>query len=278
MFSFMLAPLEDYSDNAMRTLCYRHGADLTFTEMARVEGFVRRNKPTLAKIKISDNTPVQIQLLVGTEAPLEKFLTNFEPFEGFMGFNLNLSCPSRDVISQGRGSAMVKRVSKTQKLVSIVRKYNHPVSVKIRLGTNAYEKSHKVFLNSIREVDADFFVVHAKTAEQKSIEPADDSIYPECVDAAKERGSKIIANGGISSVKKVEKLRGMGVSGVMIGRSAMINPAVFDVLKNGLGFNSPPKKIPLISEVKEEYLKLAESFESPKKYRENLIPYFSKKS
>ena len=28
MFRYMLAPLEDTSDNALRTLCYNHGADL----------------------------------------------------------------------------------------------------------------------------------------------------------------------------------------------------------------------------------------------------------
>ncbi len=277
MFSFMLAPLEDYSDNAMRTLCFRHGADLTFTEMARVEGFVRRNKPTLAKIKISDSTPVQIQMLAGTEEPIEKFLSTFKPFDGFKGFNLNLSCPSRNVIEQGRGAAMVKRIAKTEKLVSIIKKHNYPVSLKIRLGTNAFEKSHKVYLNSIKSIDADFFVVHAKTAEQKSIEPADDSIYPECVDAAKERGSKIIANGGINNSKKVQKLKSMGVGGVMIGRGAMINPAIFDSIKNELEFNSPKKEIPLVHAIKSEYLKLSDSFGANKKYRENLIPYFSKK-
>ena len=38
----MLAPLEDFSDNALRTLCYRHGADLTFTEMIRVEALAKK--------------------------------------------------------------------------------------------------------------------------------------------------------------------------------------------------------------------------------------------
>jgi len=277
MFSFMLAPLEDFSNNAMRTLCFRHGADLTFTEMARVEGFVRRNKPTLTKIAISDSTPVQIQLLLGTEAPLEKFLSTFKPFEGFMGFNLNLSCPSPNVISQGRGAAMVKRTSKTQKLVSIIKKNDYPVSVKLRLGTNNFEKQHKVYLNSIKNVDADFFVVHAKTAEQESFEPTDDSIYLNCVDAAKINGKKIIANGGINSSKKVKELISVGVDGVMIGYGAMFNPAIFDLLKNELGFNSPKKVIPSIPEIKTEYLEISDLFGAQSKYRTNLIPYLGKK-
>ena len=47
----MMAPLEDTTDNALRELCFRHGADLTFTPMARLSGLVRRNKSTEKKIE-----------------------------------------------------------------------------------------------------------------------------------------------------------------------------------------------------------------------------------
>ncbi|GAG25683.1 unnamed protein product, partial [marine sediment metagenome] len=109
LFSFMFAPMEGYSDCVLRTLCHTHGADLTFTEMAHVESFLRGNKPALAKIEASDSTPVQIQLLTGREDKLERFVEGFRPFPGFKGFNLNLSCPSMDVIRHGKGAAMVKR-------------------------------------------------------------------------------------------------------------------------------------------------------------------------
>ncbi len=101
----MLAPLEGYTDAALRTLCFRHGADLTFTEMAHVESFLRNNRLALEKIEAHDSTPVQIQLLTGREEELERFLAGFEPFPGFEGFNLNLSCPSPDVIRRGKGAA-----------------------------------------------------------------------------------------------------------------------------------------------------------------------------
>lgn len=262
----MLAPLEDYSDNAFRTLCFRHGADLTFTEMSRVEGIVRRNKPTLAKIQIHNNTPTQIQLLAGREDQLEKFLKSFKPSNGFKGFDLNLSCPSPNVMEQGRGCAMVKRTSKTQRLVSIIKKQNYPVSLKLRLGTNAYEKSKKVYLNSIKNVDADFFIVHLKDGAQKSFEGADYSVLPECVDVAKEKGAELIANGGIDSKERLELVKKMGASGVMIGRGAIRNPAIFDLLKGN--------KVPSIEELKHEYLDLANTFSAPQKYRENVLKEF----
>ena len=261
----MLASLERYSDSVFRTLCYNHGADLTFTEMAHMESFLKRNKGSLAKIAVKDATPVQIQLLSSNEAKLDRFLTGFKPFEGFQGFNLNLSCPSKDVIRQGKGAAMVKRATKTSRLVSLIRDHGYPISVKIRLGLNSFEKENKLYLNNLGGVDPDFFVVHAKHAAQSSSEPEDDSVYPECVEAA--RGIPVIANGGIDSSDRVQSLMEMGVGGVMMGRPALGYAGVFDLFKNELGFNDPPKPLPDVSSLKQRYDEIYERIGGDEKYR-----------
>jgi tRNA-dihydrouridine synthase len=154
---------------------------------------------------------------------------------------------------------MIKRISKTARLISIIQKFGHPVSVKIRLGTNEFEKRHKVYLNLIKSVEPDFFVVHVRTGEQTNKNEPDYSVLPECV----ETGKTIIANGGINSAEKIELMRKIGVSGVMIGRAAIKNPAVFDALKG--------KNVPPIDEIKKEYLMLAEKFNAPTKYRNNIL-------
>jgi tRNA-dihydrouridine synthase len=235
--------------------------------MAHVESFLRGSKGALQKIEVRDGTSVQIQLLTGREGDLMRFLDGFESFTGFTGFNLNLSCPSRDVISHGKGAAMVKRTAKTDRFVSIIHNHGYDCSVKIRLGTNEYEKQQKVYINLLKEVNADFFIVHAKTAVQVSRESEDYSVYPECVEAA--AGKPIIANGGIDSSEKVKEVQAMGVSGVMIGRAALSNPAVFDVLRNELGFNDPPTPIPGIENLRKEYQKLHSDFRGQEKYSES---------
>lgn len=265
----MLAPLEGYTDAALRTLCLRHGADLTFTEMAHVESFLRNNGLALEKIEARDSTPVQIQLLTGREGELERFLAGFTPFPGFEGFNLNLSCPSPEVIRRGKGAAMIKRASKTQRLVSAIKNHGYAASLKIRLGTNVHEKAQKVYLNAIGGVDADFFVVHAKTATQGSAEPDDYSVFPECVEAAS--GRPVVANGGIDSAEKVRQLREMGVAGVMIGRAALSHPAIFDELRNALGLNAPAKTVPGIEELKAEYSSLHAQLGGRETYHENFL-------
>ena len=270
----MLASLERYSDSVFRTLSYNHGADLTFTEMAHVESFLNRNKVSLEKIEPRDATPFQIQILTGNEGRLDRFLSDFKPFDGFRGFNLNLNCPSKDVIRQGKGAAMVKRGAKTARLVSLIRDHGHPVSVKIRLGLNQIEKDKKLYLNNLGGVDPDFFVVHAKHAAQTSGEKEDYSVYPECVEAA--RGIPVIANGGIETPETVQSLVEMGVGGVMMGRPAMGNPAIFDYMKNELGVNDPPKPVPTTDDLKREYDDIYEAIGGSEKYRSRFLKVVGK--
>lgn len=270
----MLASLERYSDSVFRTLAYNHGADLTFTEMAHVESFLNRNRASLEKIEPRDATPVQIQLLTGNEGKLDRFLSDFKPFPGFMGFNLNLNCPSKDVIRQGKGAAMVKRGAKTARLVSLIRDHGHPVSVKIRLGLNQFEKDKKLYLNSLGGVDPDFFVVHSKHAAQGSGEKEDYSVYPVCVEAA--RGIPVIANGGIETPGTVRSLLEMGVGGVMMGRPAMGNPAIFDYMKNELGVNDPLKPVPTIEDLKREYDDIYGAIGGSETYRSRFLKVVGK--
>jgi len=212
--------------------------------------------------------------LSSNEGKLDRFLSDFKPFDGFMGFNLNLNCPSKDVIRQGKGAAMVKRAAKTARLVSVIRDYGHPVSVKIRLGLNQYEKDNKLYLNNLGGVDPDFFAVHAKHAAQSSGEKEDNSVYPECVEAA--RGIPVIANGGIETPEMIQSLVEMGVGGVMMGRPAMGNPAIFDLMKNELGVNNPPKPVPTTDDLKREYNDIYEAIGGSDKYRSRFLKVVGK--
>lgn len=258
-FAYMLAPLEDMTDPAFRTLCFRHGADITFTPMIRVEGLAKKNAATWSRLEVRDNTPTIVQLLVGKEKSLAKFLSMFEPFDGFKGFNLNLGCPSPEIIMIGQGCAMVKRVAKVSRLVTMIKESGHPVSVKLRLGLNHFEKEKKAYLNLIKGVDADFFIVHARHGAETYAIPADPKVYPECV----ETGKMIIANGDISIQHHIDYLKKIGVKGVMIGRAAVSNPGIFSQLKEG--------RQPSIESLRAEYQALAEQYGTPDKYKMNIF-------
>jgi len=258
-FIYMLAPLEDTSDNALRTLCHRYGADVTFTEMAYTLSLAHNNQSTLSRTQLYDDTPTWIQITGSQDNNLKRYLAHFEPRKGFLGFNFNVGCPSPHIIRNGLGCAMIKRVSKMKKLVAIVKEYGYHVSIKMRLGMNKFEREKKVYLNLIDAVDVDFFAVHARYGAQTYEDPADYSAIIECV----KTGKPIIANGDIIDKGQVEYLQSQGVKGVMIGRAAVFNPAVFNLLKG--------KAVPPIEQLKQEYLELSDRFQSPFKYQKNVL-------
>ena len=226
-FQLMLAPMERITNNSFRTLCFQNGADLTFTEIARVANLARLKKGELERIDIANSTPTQIQLAGAKITEYEKFLSGFKATDGFRGFNLNLGCSSPEFIRQGIGAAMVKRISRVNEIVKLIDKSGFECSIKLRLGLDDYEKEKGAYLNLIRNVDASFFVVHARTAEQTLEDAADFSVYAGCVDT----GKKIVANGDIKTKKQVEELKNADLFGAMIGRAAINNPKIFQDLQ-----------------------------------------------
>ena len=262
----MLAPLEDFTGPSFRTLCHKYGADLTFTEMTRTGALLRENKSTWQKILFDDDTPTQIQLLVNNERVLGEFLKTFEPNKGFKGFNFNFGCPSPKMIQVGLGCAMIKRVNKSNTLVKTVKDHGYPCSIKMRLGMNKFEKERKVYLNMINNVDADFFVVHARHGGQSYSEKPDWEVFSECVNT----GRDIIANGDIKTKDDVDKVKEYGVKGVMIGRQAIINPAIFLELKHGQVLD--------YDEIKKDFIEISEKYNAQSKHVDNVLKFLSKQS
>ena len=120
----------------------------------------------------------------------------------------------------------------------------------MRLGQNLFEKKKKIYLSLIEKVDADFFVIHARHGKETYDDKPDYSIFPACV----RTGKKIIANGNIDSAKKVGVLKDMGVEGVMIGRAAIRDPAIFERLKG--------KPVTPLAALQKELVELSRTYNS----------------
>ncbi len=256
-FYYMLAPIENMTDSCFRTIC--RGADITFTEKVSLQALAKKNPFTMNKIKLFDDTPCMIQIIGQREPLLVKFLKDFRPREGFQGFNLNLGCPDPEVVKAGLGCALMKRVSKVNRITETIKSYGHSVSIKMRLGMNQFEKDKKVYLNLIKNVDADFFIVHARHGKETYADAADWSVFYDCV----QTGKNIIANGDIKTKEDVEKLK--DCKGVMIGRAAVENPLIFAELK-GL-------QVPTREEVKAEYERLLRARNSHPKYAKHIFKH-----
>ncbi|MFZ2970822.1 MAG: tRNA-dihydrouridine synthase family protein [Minisyncoccia bacterium] len=256
-FYYMLAPIENMTDSCFRSICI--GADMTFTEMASLEALAKNNPFALERIKLYDDTLCMVQIIGQKEKSLEIFLSGFKPEKGFRGFNLNLGCPDPDAVSAGLGCAMMKRVSKIKRMIEMIKGYGYGANIKMRLGLNQFEKDNKAYLNLIENVDADFFIVHARHGKESYKDKADWSVFPECV----KTGKNIIANGNIGTKEDVLKMK--GCRGVMIGRAAVFNPLIFAELK-GLA-------IPSRESVKAEYERLLKERHAHPKYSKHIFKH-----
>ncbi len=262
-FYYMLAPMEDITNDSFRILCHKHGADLVFTELVSFEALAKKNKCTLQRLQNREGIPTAIQLFGSNEYFLKKFLSHFEPFKGFVGFNLNLGCPAPNFVNAGVGCVLTRRVTKVRKLLGIIRTRGFRASVKLRLGSNQYEKDQKVYLNLLRGVEADFFVVHARHGKETYQQKSDWSVFQECC----KTGKNIIANGDVRTKSDVELLKSYGVKGVMIGRAAVFNPGIFDEVKG-------KPAIPIVK-LKREYEELSKTDEVFR-YRKNVLKWMGK--
>lgn len=265
-FSYMLAPIEDMTSNAFRTICYRYGADLTFTEMIKIGGLAIDDKNTWSRLDSKDNTPSVIQLLGAKEDHFKKFLRKFDPTKSFKGFNLNLGCPNPRVMELGQGCALISRIGKTKKIIRIFRDYKYKISIKMRLGYAKKDKEKKIYLDLINAIDADYFIVHARYGIQGYNEPADFNIYKDCV----KTGKTIIANGDIETKEHINFLKNLEIKGAMIGKAAVLDPSIFNRLK---GIKSPN-----INSIIKEYESLTERYDEPYRYRKNILKRIGKTS
>lgn len=164
-------------------------------------------------------------------------------YSNIKDIQLNFGCPSRDVIRDGGGPAMLKRKQKLTEIFQVMHqwkldnakgnsklKINH-IGCKIRLGLNNSEMNNKVYLNPVEianQVGLDYIVVHSRHAGQKS----SDSPYWERIKEIKEISSiPVIGNGDALTFKDALRMMVMTrCDGVMIARGAMKNPWIFKQL------------------------------------------------
>jgi tRNA-dihydrouridine synthase B len=252
---FLLAPLEGVSDVGFRRLCFEQGAGLTFTEMIRAKALARRNKSTLELIDtFHDQVLTGIQLLATSATELEDALgvvddcakTTHPHFKNLRAIDLNFGCPSKDIVQIGAGPAMLKRRAKLTSIIEALAKAKGrldlnigAVSCKIRLGLNAKEMAHKVYLPVVEaasSVGLDFITIHARHAGMRSRDPAQWEAIAEAKNISR---IPVIGNGDVKRRADAEKLHQQShCDGFLIARGAIENPYSFRELR-GLGAATP---------------------------------------
>lgn len=283
---FILAPMEGVSDIGFRRLCYAQGAGLTWTEMVRASGIIRKNKATLDLIDTYDiSTPTGVQLFVVNERELLAALQTLEllaatthpHFNNIIAVDLNFGCPSPDLIKIGAGPALMKRAVKMETIFKTLHEWKKTtklpigaIGAKIRLGMNAQEQEYKIYLRIIPAANKylDYLMVHARHAKQKSKDPVTWSAITEI---KMQSTIPIIGNGDVFSALDAENMfSSTHCDGILIARGAITNPWIFRELREYLERNSLDKS------QKENKEKTEERIEEKEKIKEKTEKKFKK--
>lgn len=242
-FPLLLAPMEDVSDPPFRSVCKENGADLMFTEFISSEGLIRDAEKSTQKLDIYDSErPIGIQIFGDKIESMKKAASISEASNPEI-IDINYGCPVKKVVCKGAGAGILLDINKMQKMTSeIVKQVKKPVTVKTRLGWD--DKSIKIVevAERLQDVGIQALTIHGRTRKQMYKGEANWEYIAEVKNNPR-INIPIFGNGDINSPEKAKKYKNKyGVDGIMIGRSAIGNPWIFNEIKTYIKENKHIKK------------------------------------
>ncbi|MDD5133039.1 MAG: tRNA dihydrouridine synthase DusB [Candidatus Nanoarchaeia archaeon] len=223
--NLVLAPMVAINDQAFRVLCKKYDCGLVFTEMINANAIFKTNKATLKKLSfVKEEKPIAVQLF-GANTKMIEFAAKEAEKAGADIIDFNFGCPDIKIIKQGAGAALLKRPTKIGEIIeAIVKTVNIPVTAKIRIGITKPDLGLKI-AKIVEKAGASAIIVHARTAKQGYSGKADWNKIKEIKENVK---IPVIGNGDVFSGKDAyEILEKTKCDGIMLGRAAMTNPAIF---------------------------------------------------
>ena len=227
----ILAPMAGVTDFAYREIAREQGAHLAVSEMISAKALTYRDKHTYDLLKTSrDDTPLSVQLFGHEPDVLSEAVKQIQDM-GFSMIDLNSGCPAPKIVKNGDGSALMQNPKLLFEIVSAMRKATDlPLSVKLRVGFDSEHKNVVECARLCEEAGADYLAVHGRTREMQYSGVADLSYIKAVKDAVK---IPVIGNGDVCDQESYLRMKKeTGCDGVMIGRAALGNPFVFDLVKN----------------------------------------------
>ena len=245
-FPRLPAPRGDVSDPPFRTLCKQHGADMMYTEFISSEGLIRDAAKSRQKLDIYEKErPIGIQIF-GSEIDSMRRAAEISAASGPDVLDINYGCPVKKVACKGAGAGILqdipKMVSMTKEIVDAV---DLPVTVKTRLGWDDKTKYIVEVAERLQDVGIQAISIHGRTRSQMYKGEADWTLIREVRENPR-MNIPVFGNGDIDSPEKALAYRKeFGVDGIMIGRSSIGNPWIFNQIKHyfATGEHLPPPTV-----------------------------------
>ena len=224
--------MEGVTDTVFRqVLCKIGKPDLFFTEFLNVEGFCSKGREKVIHRLDFRNIekPVVVQLWGNVPeyyAETVEYVKTLNPD----GIDINMGCSVRDVLSSGRGSALINDKVLAKEIIDVVKESagDLPVSVKTRIGFDKIDTEE--WIGFLLEQGLDMITVHGRLSREGYSTPSRWDEIAKCVKLRNEIAPDtiVLGNGDVKDIEQAkEYVDRYGVDGVMIGRAILTNPWLF---------------------------------------------------
>ncbi len=238
MIPLYFAPMNMYGNYVFRHILLECGADFVFTEMIGLENLEKEFQNNKFELYPEDAKRTIPQLLVATEDEIIQGLTLFDRhFSDCAEYNLNMDCSHSSMLKKGLGGGLLlneEKMGKMSKAFSqAVRARGKIPSVKLRIGVKNKEMKIERYLRILSTNGIQKVYVHTRPVRYPYEKPA---LYDPLV-GLKETYPEIaiIANGDVDSFESFSVLKEKSqCDGIAIGRAALVNPLIFEQIKERL--------------------------------------------
>ena len=222
-----LAPMAGFTNAAMRRVCHRFGAALTYTEMVNAIGVRRAADKTWHLLEtLPDEGPVVAHLYGSDPAELAEAAARVSALGRFVAIDLNAGCPMPKITCSGAGAALMKQPELIGRIVAAMSAATTlPITVKTRIGPHPDKVVVLEILHAVEAAGGAAITVHGRFATQEHSGDVRLDLLAEVKRASR---IPVIGNGGIrNAADALQMFRETGVDAVMIARGATGNPWIF---------------------------------------------------
>nr|WP_258040698.1 tRNA-dihydrouridine synthase family protein [Pseudanabaena sp. BC1403] len=231
-----LAPMQDVTDLAFMQMLSEYGCpDYYVTEYFRVYANSNIDKKILRSITLNTTGRPVFAQLIGESIPdilrISQQLTKYP----IAGIDLNLGCPAPRVYRKNVGGGLLREPETIERIFAALRsQISGLFTVKMRVGFDSIDNFEKL-LQLINHYQIDMLSLHGRTVKELYRGEVHYDLIRKAVQTV---NCPVLANGNVTSYLKAEQvLQETGAAGVMIGRSAIRNPWIFQQIRDRFAGN-----------------------------------------
>ncbi|MCL1921220.1 MAG: tRNA-dihydrouridine synthase family protein [Kiritimatiellaeota bacterium] len=239
-----LAPMAGYSNAPMRRISHRHGAAMSYTEMANARALLNPSERTWALMETTKLEGPVVAHLYGTEPDVfAEAAVKVEQTKRFVAIDLNAGCPAKKVLAEGAGAELIKDPQRIHDMIVAARRVvSLPITLKTRLGPSPDKLAIYDVLAAVEAAGGAALALHARYTSQGH---RGDVHYNLLAQVKQRANIPIIGNGNVhtpyAAWHMFEKTR---VDAIMLGRAAVGNPWIFTNIRDSFKTRIKPKYHP----------------------------------